>query len=150
MIQRFEIPKPLQIFIGLCTLYKQHSDFTKTLFKSLVARYSKRRASACSSDECCLREVALCGNGWRAGVVKKGKLFAPILNRQQLRQRQNALTNPHIIIPDSKAIRSVSTNTGQPERTELNTALADVPGGSSTTMKATPGELTSGMNMYSL
>ena len=59
------------------------------------------------------------------------------------------LTSPHIMIPDSIAIKSVRTNTGQPERTELNTALAEVPGGSSTTMKAIPGELTSGINLNS-
>ena len=58
-----------------------------------------------------------------------------------------SLTKPHMIIPDSSAINSVSTSTGHPDNTELNTALAEVPGGSSTTMKATPGELIRGMNL---
>jgi len=64
-------------------------------------------------------------------------------------QGRIVLTSPHIIIPDNKAIKSVRSSTGQPDRTELKTALADVPGGSSTTMKATPGELISGINLYS-
>jgi len=52
-----------------------------------------------------------------------------------------------MIIPESNAINSVRTKTGQPDNTELNTAWAEVPGGSSTTIKATPGELISGMNL---
>ena len=80
-----------------------------------------------------------------AWITQKGK-------RKEERLRGGSrivLTSPHIIIPDSKAINSVRTSTGQPDRTELNTALAEVPGGSSTTIKATPGELTSGMNLNS-
>ena len=61
--------------------------------------------------------------------------------------RDWTLTKLHMTIPDSKAINSVSTSTGHPDSTELNTALAEVPGGSSTTMKATPGEPTRGMNL---
>lgn len=57
------------------------------------------------------------------------------------------LTKPHMIIPDNKAINIVRRSTGQPDNTELNTALAEVPGGSLTTMKATPGEPTSGRNL---
>ena len=52
-----------------------------------------------------------------------------------------------MIIPDNKAINIVRRSTGQPDNTELNTALAEVPGGSLTTMKATPGEPTSGRNL---
>lgn len=59
------------------------------------------------------------------------------------------LTSAHITIPDNKAIKMVSTSTGHPDTTESNTALAEVPGGSSTTIKATPGELISGKNLNS-
>ena len=44
------------------------------------------------------------------------------------------------MIPDSNAISDVNNNTCQPDRTELNTVFAEVPGGSSTTMNATPGD----------
>lgn len=54
-----------------------------------------------------------------------------------------------MIMPDSKAINIVRRSTGHPDSTELNTALAEEPGGSSTTMKATPGELINGMNLKS-
>ena len=55
---------------------------------------------------------------------------------------------PHIMIPESNAISSVNTNTGHPDRTELNTVFAELPGGSSTTMNATPGDPTRGMNLW--
>ena len=51
------------------------------------------------------------------------------------------------MIPDSNAITNVNTNTCQPDRTELNTVFAVVPGGSSTTVNATPGDPTRGMNL---
>ena len=64
------------------------------------------------------------------------------------RNTRSLLTRPHMMIPDSNAISNVSTNTGHPDRTELNTAFAEVPGGSSTTMNATPGDPIRGMNLY--
>ena len=63
------------------------------------------------------------------------------------RNSRSLLTSPHMMIPDSNAISNVSTSTGHPDRTELNTAFAEVPGGSSTTMNATPGDPIRGMNL---
>ena len=73
--------------------------------------------------------------------------YIPSISARRCIPPVNVLTNPHIIIPDSSAINIVRTKTGQPDRTDLNTALAEVPGGSLTTMKATPGEPTSGINL---
>lgn len=50
-------------------------------------------------------------------------------------------------MPESNAMIMVRSSTGQPPRTDLKTARADVPGSLFTIMKAIPGELTMDRNL---